>query len=79
MVTGIKMNFSTQFNNNITCEFCHVQVDCQEHLLKCVELSKHVKITADVEYGDLFKDTVKLKIVKIFKSLLRARETLKTN
>jgi hypothetical protein len=66
MVTGIKRNFSTQFNNNITCEFC--QVDCQEHLLKCVELSKHVKIPADVEYGDLFKDTVKQqKIVKIFK------------
>ena len=77
MVTGIKNNFSTQFSNSIACEFCKVQVDCQEHLLKCIELSKLVKIPADVDYGDLFKDTVKqLRIVKIFKSLLRARETL---
>ena len=77
MVTGIKNNFSMQFSNSIACEFCKVQVDCQEHLLKCIELSKLVKIPADVDYGDLFKDTVKqLRIVKIFKSLLRARETL---
>ena len=78
MVNGVKNNFPTQFSNNIACEFCHVQIDCQEHLLSCIELSKHVKIPADVDYSDLFKDTDKqLKIVRIFKSLLRAREILK--
>ena len=38
-------------------------------MLKCIDFSKHVKIPADVDYGDLFKDTVKqLRIVKVFKS-----------
>ena len=80
MVKDIKGNFSSQYNDDIACSLCQVQVDCQEHLLSCVELTKHVDIPRDVEYGDIFKTTDKqLRIVKILKQLLRTRETLKND
>ena len=51
MVKDIKRNFSTQHNNNnIAYDLCQVQVDCQEHLLSCVELRKHVTVPEDVQY-----------------------------
>ena len=43
MVLDIKRNFPTQYNNNFACDLCQLQVDCQEYLLSCVELRKHVK------------------------------------
>ena len=77
MVNGIRNNFPTMNNTSVACQLCFVHIDCQEHLLKCVELSKHVKIPTDVDYSDLFKDCTKqLRIVKLFKSLLRTREIL---
>ena len=73
MVKDIKRNFSTQQNtNNIACDLCQVQVDCQEHLLK------HVTVPEDVQYKDIYGNTDKqLKIVKVMKQLLRKRELLK--
>ena len=77
MVNGIRNNFPTMNNISVACQLCFVHIDCQEHLLKCVELSKHVKIPTVVDYSDLFKDCTKqLRIVKLFKSLLRTREIL---
>ena len=78
MVRDIKNNFPQMHNNNMACEICKLQICSQEHLLKCVELRKHVKIPEDVEYLDIFRDTEKqLKIVKIIKQVLRVREILK--
>ena len=54
MTPGINKNFSPQHGENIFCELCKVHVDCQEHLLRCVELSNHVAIPSDVEYSDIF-------------------------
>ena len=66
------------YNNNMACEICKVQICSQEHLLKCVELQKHVTIPEDVEYLDIFRNTEKqLKIVKLNKQVLRIREILK--
>ena len=80
MVKDIKRNFSTQYNNNnIACDLCHVQVDCQEHLLSCDELRKHVTVPKDVQYKDIYGNTDKqLKIVKVMKQLLRKRELLRS-
>ena len=80
MVKDIKGNFSTQYKDDIACSLCKVQVDCQEHLLSCDELTTRVNIPKDIDYLDLFKSTDKqLRIVKIFKQLLRTRETLKND
>ena len=77
MVSDIKKNFSSQYENNMLCNLCKVQVDSQEHLLSCVKLGSCVEIPSDVEYSDIYKNTDKqVKIVKIFKKLLRAREIL---
>jgi hypothetical protein len=79
MVNDIKTNFSSQHNNNFTCDLCQVAIDCQEHLLSCVKLKQHVKVPREIEYSDLFRNTDKqLRIVKIFKQLLRAREILRS-
>ena len=77
MILDIKRNFPTQYNYNIVCDLRQVQVDCQEHLLSCGELTRHVNVPTEVKYTDIFSNTDKqLKIVKIFKQLLRTREVL---
>ena len=80
MVCDIKANFPSQHKNNLVCDLCQVAIDCQEHLLSCSKLRQYHDIPKDVQYADLFKETEKqLKIVKLFKHLLRARELLKSN
>ena len=74
---NLKKNFPSLYKDNISCTLCKVQVECQEHLLKCNELKKHVNIPENVQYEDLFKNTEKqLKLVKVYKMLLRKRELL---
>ena len=76
---NVKKNFASQFKDDIACDLCKVHVDCQEHLLQCHELTKNVFIPVDVKYEDLFKNSDKqLRIVKLFKKLLRKREILIT-
>ena len=78
MISDVKNNFSTRYGNNLACDLCHVQICSQEHLLNCTELGKHVEVPKYIEYSDIFKSTDKqLKIVKVFKKLLRVREMLK--
>ena len=78
MVPEIKKNFSSQYGNDLSCNFCSNHVDSQENLLSCVKLTSQVNIPCDVEYTDIYKNTDKqLRIVKIMKQLLRARELLK--
>ena len=78
MVRDIKNNFPQMYKNNIACDICKVHVCSHQHLLQCTELRKHVNVPDDIEYGDLFKNTEKqLKIVKIMKKLLWAREIIK--
>ena len=77
MVSGIKKNFSSQYQDNLFCDLCCAHVDCQEHLLSCAALRSHVDIPHDVLYSDIFGNTdQQLRIVKIFKKLLRVREIL---
>ena len=78
MISDVKNNFSTRYGNNLACDLCHVQICSQEHLLNCTELGKHVEVPKDIDYSDIFKsEDIQLKIVKVFKKLLRVREMLK--
>ena len=82
MVPNIKTNFSSQFKDNLACELCSESEcqDSQEHLLSCATLRKHVNIPAELEYEDIYRGVDKqLKIVKVFKQLLRVREILSCN
>ena len=79
-VRGIKANFPSQYGRIFTCELCQIAVCCQEHLLTCVILKKHIDIPNDVSYSDLFGKTDKqLKVIRILKVLLRKREILLCN
>ena len=50
MVRTIKSNFPTQnTKNDIACQICHVQVECQQHLLSCIKLRKHMTVTSDIK------------------------------
>jgi hypothetical protein len=74
---NVKKNFSSIYKDDIGCRLCKVHVECQEHLLDCQELKKYVEIPEDVKYEDIFKDTEKqLRVVKVYKKLLRKREVL---
>ena len=79
-VRGIKANFPSQYGKQFSCELCQIAVCCQEHLLTCVILKKHIDIQNDVSYSDLFGKTDKqLKVIRILKVLLRKREILLCN
>ena len=74
---NVKKNFPSNHKDDIACLLCKVQVESQEHLLQCEVLKKHVNIPGDVDYEDLFKNIEKQKkLVKLYKKLLRKRETL---
>ena len=69
-----------QFENNLVCELCSAHPDSQELLLSCGTLRKHVQISNNIEYEDIYRDVEKqLVIVKVFKQLLRAREILQSD
>ena len=76
-MVNLKKNFPSWYKDDIACRICKVQVECQEHLLACHELRKYVDIPDDVKYEDLFGEPEKqLKMMKIYKKLLRKREVL---
>ena len=79
-VRGIKANFPSQYGRKFSCELCQIAVCCQEHLLSCGILQKHINIPNDVSYSDLFGNTDKqLKLIRVLKVLLRKREILLCN
>ena len=78
MVPDIKKNFSSFYEDNMLCELCSDQVCSQQHLLSCVKLRSEDVIPNDIEYSDIYKNADKqLRIVRVFKQLLRTREILK--
>ena len=71
----LKGNFSNKYGLDIDCRACKVQVECQEHILKCEVLKKSVDVPSHVVYEDIFRNVDKqLEVVKAFKNLLRERE-----
>ena len=71
----LKGNFSNKYGLDIACRVCKVQVECQEHILKCEVLKKNVDVPSHVVYEDIFRNVDKqLEVVKAFKNLLRERE-----
>ena len=73
----LKGNFSNKYGLDIACRVCKVQVECQEHILKCEVLKENVDVPSHVAYEDIFRNVDKqLEAVKVFKNLLREREII---
>ena len=66
---------------HLACELCSEEdSDSQEHLLRCSILGNYVKVPQSIEYEDIYKNVDKqLRIVRIFKQILRVREILHCN
>ena len=76
-MVDLKSNFSNKYGTDIACRLCQVQVECQEHILKCEALKAKVEIAPHVVYEDIFKNVDKqLEAVQVFKKLLREREII---
>lgn len=76
-MVDVKNNFSNKYGTDIACKLCKVQVECQEHLLKCEVLKTKVDVPSHVVYEDIFNHVDKqLEAVKILKQLLREREII---
>ena len=76
-MVDVKGNFPNRYWDDIGCKLCKVQVETQEHLLKCEEIKKDVDVPKNIVYEDLFRNSDKqLEVVKTFKSILRQREIL---
>ena len=73
----VKKNFPNKYGDDIACRTCKVQVESQEHLLKCEEIKKRVEIPEALEYEDIFDDVEKqLEAVKVYREVLRTRGVL---
>ena len=70
MVTEIKDNFRTQFNNEVNCLLYCGQRDSQQHLLICGNAQEDF---SHIEYFDLFKRDVD-RILPVYKALKKALE-----
>ena len=71
----LKGNLSNKSGLYIACRVCKVQIECQEHILKCEVLKKNVDVPSHVVYEDIFRNVDKqLEVVKAFKNLLREKE-----
>ena len=76
-MVDLKSNFSNKYGTDIACRLCQVQVECQEHILKCEALKVKVEIAPHIVYEDIFKNVDKqLEAVQVFKKLLREREII---
>ena len=73
----MKNNFTNKYGTDIGCKLCKVQVESQQHLLKCDILATKVNIPDEIAYEDIFKGVEKqLLVVKVYKKLLREREMI---
>ena len=75
----VKTSFPSMWNNDVSCRTCQssVQVESQQHLLFCSGLLKWVDVPHGVKYIDIFDHPDKqLRIVKLYRDLLRQQEIL---
>ena len=75
----VKKNSPSLWNNVLTCRICkdEIEIESQEHLLRCKEIQKHVDIPSNIKYSDIFSHVDKqIEVVRIFKKIERQREIL---
>ena len=75
-MTDVKSNFRNQYQNNMDCQTCkETCIEDENHLLVCENLKdeESVKTNFSKVYGSIEDQ---LQIVKVFKKILRKRETI---
>ena len=85
-VKGVKDNFHTQFQDNLSCPFqCYNESDTQQHLLLCQGLIPSLTVNQKdllklVKYSDIFGSIEEqVNVVGIFQVLLKIRKRLLDN
>ena len=75
-MTDVKSNFRNLYQNNLDCQTCNeICIEDENHLLICENLKNEesVKTNFSKVYGSIEDQ---LQIVKVFKNILRKRETI---
>ena len=73
-ILDFKMNFSNKYDDDISFKICHVQVECQEHILKCEPLKDNIEVPNNVVYLDIFTNSdTQLEAMKLIKKIFRER------
>ena len=78
-MTPVKTNFPSMWNRDVACRLCNgvVEIESQEHLLKCSRIKQYVQVPEGIKYSDIFGPVDKqLEIVKIFNKVLRQQEIM---
>jgi hypothetical protein len=84
-VKNIRNNFHNLYKNNLKCPVCYMEIDTQQHVLKCGKLVENLNNIQKnelklVKYNYLFGSTVEqLKILQLYQALLLIREKLLTD
>ena len=83
-MVDVRNNFCEKYKNDKICKICNTEVETQEHVVLCKEITKHANMVLDdeVELSDIFSDDVEkqTKITILFKTLWKLRnEIIKEN
>ena len=78
---NVKKNFSSKYENDMSCPLCDSTLDDQPHLLCCTVLNNRVKSTETanhkVVYEDIFADHLKQKeATHLFSKLIKIQDSL---
>ena len=79
MMLDVKSNFSSFYQNNLTCRTCNDpgSIENEQHLLQCKMLKNELNSDDNVSFEDVFRDFNKQKTaLAAFKIVLRKREIL---
>ena len=59
-MVDVRDNFREKYKNDKICKICHTEVETQEHVVLCKEITKHANMEMDDEFelSDIFSDDV---------------------
>ena len=75
---NVKNNFKNQYGQALSCDLCKIEIDSQEHLLKCKvleHLAPEIELRKHVQYAHIFGSPSEvIQISKLFSKLCQERE-----
>ena len=72
-----KNNFHRQYASDLMYPMCKSEIDCQEHLILCTELKKHMKFSQNIPYDHIYGNLEEqISVTILYSSLLEVRERL---
>ena len=79
-MVDVRDNFRERYKNDKICKICNTEVENQEHVLLCTEITQHANVLIDdqVEVSDIFADEVEKqsRITVLFETLWTLRSKI---